>query len=218
VPDLLTDITALGAAPVQQVLDRAKVKASEHPYSHFSPDCGPESQAQYLEWAQGRGEGEHAGMERDEYHQTTLETVVQGIVAHRAAHPEWVYTLEQPEGSAMATDPMVLKHLGKPQKLKQCSYGWKHEKATWIWTNLEPKFWKPREWRKGRNLYCASCNAGIQHEERIIRKDANDLRPPAGTSTMPTFCQTARRNRIAPGLGEELANAAMTQWRAKMAQ
>ena len=89
-----------------------------------------------------------------------------------------------------------------------------------IWTNLQPEFWTPREWRKGRNLYGTSCNAGFQHEERMNRKDASDLRPPAGTSTMPTFYQigTARRNRIAPGLGEELANAAMAQWRAKKAQ
>ena len=123
VPDLIIDISKLGAAPVQQVLNKAKVSAAEHPYSHFSPDCDPETKAQHLEAAQGRGKGLHAGEDRDHFHQSTLDTIVRGIVTHRAAHPEWVYTVEQPEGSAMATDPGVIEHLGQPVKLRQCCYG-----------------------------------------------------------------------------------------------
>jgi len=55
------------------------------------------------------------------------------------------------------------------------------------------------------------------HEEGMLRRGSHDMRPPAGTATMPGFTRAAARNRIVTDLAEELARAALRKWQAERA-
>ena len=169
---------------------------------------------QHLEKAQGRGSGEHAGKERSPEQTKALLEMIEGIRKHRSRVPGWSYTVEQPRGSAVAKMPEVREVLGAPVEVRQCCYGWKHCKPTWVWTDLYPEWWQPREFEEGKCQWCHACNTGTRHEERMTRRDANDRRPPAGTSTMPGYSRDARWNRIAPPLAEQWAAAALRRWEA----
>ena len=89
-----------------------------------------------------------------------------------------------------------------------------HCKPTWIWTNLFPRYWKPWPFKKGRCSHCHACNTGEQHRERMTRRDADDHRPQASTSTMPGYARDARYDRISHDLAEEWARAAGGRWEA----
>ena len=53
---------------------------------------------------------------------------------------------------------------------------------------------------------------GEPHAERMTRRDADDHRPQAGTSTMPGYARDARYNRVNCNLAEEWAKAARHRW------
>ena len=132
------------------------------------------------------------------------------MAAHRG-DPGFTYTVEQPEGSALAKDPEVIKVLGQPTLVRQCCYGYLHCKPTLIWTNLTPEEWTPRSFKKGETTWCKCCRAGVMHKERIIRRNSSDKRPAAGSKKMKGFTFEAVKNRINPNLAEELATAAMNK-------
>ena len=212
VPDIRADLTKGAGDLMQRTLARAKVAQKEHPYAHFSVSCTEESINQRLEKAKGAGSGQHAGKRRSKQQTRAVREVVEGVKAHREREPRWAYTVEQPRGSAMAEMATVKKHLGQPVEVRMCCYGYKHCKPTWLWTNLYPRYWQPRPFKKGQCTHCNACNTGTIHPERMTRRDKNDKRPPAGTSTMPGYSRDARWNRVAPELAEELAQAALTRW------
>jgi len=214
VPDMRMDFTKGKGDLVKKAMQAGKLKEHEMPYCHFSPSCTQESILQHLEKAQGRGSGEHAGKERSAGQVKALEEMVEGIRKHRHRVPGWSYTVEQPRGSAVAKMDEVREVLGEPVEVRQCCYGWKHCKPTWVWTDLYPEWWQPRPFKEGECQWCQACNTGTRHEERMTRRDANDKRPPAGTSTMKGYSRDARWNRINPNLAAEWAAAAMEKWTA----
>lgn len=194
---------------IQKISKMAGVTQQEVPYVHFSLDCSTNSKFQYMEATQGRGKGVHA--EKDRLDDGAVTAMVRSILKqqHRTQGKQ-AFTVEQPAGSAMATHPLM-KALGEPILTHQCCYGYKHCKPSWIWTNLFPRYWKPRPFAKGKCRHCKHCNEGTQHEERMMRrgKHDRDFKPP----TREGFTKKAMRNRIAPDLGEILAKAAVRKWR-----
>ena len=69
-----------------------------------------------------------------------LKEIVSGILHYLGIDPEWSFTLEQPKGTALATHPQI-KRLERalkvqPVEVHMCSYGYKWQKPTMIWTNL----------------------------------------------------------------------------------
>ena len=213
-PDLQTDFRAGEEQSAQNLvrlaLKQALVREEEHPYAHFSPDCDPESILNRLEKENGRGRGSHAGKAREPTQEKAVRAVIRAITEQSERNPAWAWTLEQPKGSAM--QEMIPQEMGEPVEVHQCCYGYLHCKPTWIWTNLYPRYWKPRPFKKGQCSHCHACNTGQMHEERMLRRGSHDTRPPAGTATMPGFTREAARNRIAPDLAEELARAALRKW------
>ena len=124
--------------------------------------------------------------------------MVLSIIAEIERNPQFSYTIEQPRGSALADDQMM-KLLGQPVEVRMCSYGYLWSKPTWIWTNLYPRFWKPRPFNT-----CEFCAANTIHLHRIIRRDENDHRPPP---QIPGFTVEAAKNRIHPDLAQEWGEA-----------
>ena len=143
--------------------------------------------------------------------QRAIKEILTTIHEYSHISPAWTWTVEQPQGSAMGAMQEVKEVLGEPILVHQCCYGYKHCKPTWIWTNLQG-YWTPRTFKRGKCYHCKACDTGTMHEERMTRRDASDLRPPAGESTMKGFTREAARSRIAPDLAEEIANAAMARW------
>ena len=80
-----------------------------------------------------------------------------------------------------------------------CSYGYKWQKPTMIWTSLG-KHWTPRSLTQ----YCKYCRTNTKHPTRIVRRDDKDRRPAA---QLEGFTQEASRNRIAPMLAQDWAIA-----------
>ena len=75
-----------------------------------------------------------------------------------------------------------------------CCYGYSWSKPTWIWTNLQ---WTPRPFS-----VCRYCRTNTMHPSRIVRRDADDHRPPPH---IPGFTAEAPKNRIHPDVAEEWA-------------
>ena len=192
---------------MEKAMMRSKASRQENMWAHFSPSCTQESKLQYLEAAQGRGEGEHAGKERDVEQQRAIKEILTTIHEYSHISPAWTWTVEQPQGSAMGAMQEVKEVLGEPILVHQCCYGYKHCKPTWIWTNLFPQWWRPRPFDT-----CQYCREGVRHPHRIVRRDASDDRPPP---RLEGFTTEAAKNRIAPDLGEDLAAAMIRRWEAE---
>ena len=132
-----------------------------------------------------------------------LREIVSGILHYLDLYPRWIFTLEQPKGTALARHKEI-KRLEKALKIKlvevrMCSYGYKWKKPTRIWTNLG-KHWAPRSLTQ----YCKYCRTNTKHPMRIVRRDDKDRRPAA---QLEGFTQEASRNRIVPLLVQDWANA-----------
>ena len=145
----------------------------------------------------------HANMAPCPIASKALKEIVSGILHYLGIDPEWSFTLEQPKGTALATHPQI-KRLEralniKPVEVRMCSYGYKWQKPTMIWTNLG-KFWTPRSLTQ----YCKHCRDNTQHEQRIVRRNDKDRRKAA---QLEGFTQEASRNRIAPLLAQDWAKA-----------
>ena len=133
------------------------------------------------------------------------QVVCVGILDYLEEHLRWLFTLqlEQPKGTALANHKEI-RRLEKALKIKpvevcMCSYGYKWQKPTMIWTNLG-MYWKPRSLTQ----YCKHCRNNTKHPMRIVRRDDQDRRPAA---QLEGFTQEASRNRIAPLLAQEWAVA-----------
>ena len=211
-PDMRMDFVKGGGDLVTKARTEARLRQDELIFGHFSPNCTEETILQFLEKAQGRGSGARTEKGRSQKQAKAVEEVVIGIVKYRDRVPEWSYTVEQPRGSAMAEIDIVKQYLGEPIEVRQCCYGYLHCKPTWVWTNLYPDWWQPRDFKQGQCRYCQACNTGEQHAERMTRRDADDHRPQAGTSTMPGYARDARYNRVNCNLAEEWAKAARRRW------
>ena len=170
---------------------------------HFSPECITQTIINYLEAANGRGQGVHANMAPCPIASKALKEIVSGILHYLGIDPEWNFTLELPKGTAPATHPQI-KRLERalniqPVEVRMCSYGYKWQKPTMIWTNLG-RFWTPRSLTQ----YCKHCRDNTKHDQRIVRRNDKDRRPAA---QLEGFTQEASRNRIAPLLAQDWAKA-----------
>ena len=193
---------------ITRALRAAGIRPNDLVMIHFSPDCTSNTIINHMERTQGRGRGLHANLPRED--DETITTIVRAILKYKLmTRNRMTYTLEQPEGSALATHP-ILEALGPPTVLHQCCYNQKHCKPTLLWTNLYPRYWKPRPFQKGKCTHCKACNKGVRHEQRLMRRGPEDVtfKPPS----MPGFGAEAMRNRINPNLGEILARAAVRKW------
>ena len=132
-----------------------------------------------------------------------LREIVSGILHYPGLYPKWSFTLEQPMGTALARHKEI-KRLEKalktkPVEVRTCSYGYKWQKPTMIWTSLG-KHWKP----KNLTQYCKYCRNNTKHPMWIVRRDDQDRRPAA---QLEEFTQEASWNRIAPLQAQEWAVA-----------
>ena len=173
---------------------------------HASPNCKPHTIIQRLERARDDSV-ELAAVRRaaQAEERQVVSGLVQSIETELARNPSFAYTVEQPKGSALIHNA-DMQRLGMPVEVRMCSYGYEWCKPTWVWTNLYPRHWKPRDFRQ----YCKYCRDNVMHPVRIVRRDANDDRP---QPKLPGFTVEASKNRIHPDLAEEWAHAMKTRWR-----
>ena len=206
IPDMLFDFNLGKGNLVAYTQRRARVSNNENIGMHISPNCQTQSIGQRIEAANGenRGQGLHAGKEEDPKEKLTLQYTVQSILKKTAEIPRWSYIVEQPRGSA-ASQNEWMKKLGQPVEARMCGYGYEWCKPTWIWTNLYPKYWTPRAFN-----VCSYCESNTMHPRRMIRRNADDHRPPPH---IEGFTREAAKNRIHPDLAEELGNAMMRRWK-----
>ena len=211
-PDTMMDFAAQSKCDaITRALKATGVNVEDLVMVHFSPDCTSNSILNRIEKTQGRGRGMHAGLPRED--DETITRMVRSIlIVQTMARNKMTYVVEQPEGSALETHPMM-EALGNPIRVHQCCYGQKHCKPTTLWTNLYPRYWKPRPFQRGTCIHCEACNEGKRHEEGLMRRGPGDTayKPP----TREGFTSKAMRNRINPNLAEILAKAAMWKWRAE---
>ena len=211
IPDMLGDFTSTQDNLIVRASKRAKLTTHNTTGAHFSFDCTPETIINAIEKTNGRGRGTWANKQREQAQDCTIMKVATDIVAYAEANPRWSWTIEQPAESAVK-GIRIMRKLGKPIRVNMCTYGYKHCKPSIIYTNLYPRYWKPRSFTKGRCKWCEACNSGTLHEEWIVRRGADDHRKRAGTATMRGFTFEAAKNRIAPDLAEELARAMQQKW------
>ena len=181
----------------------AGVNQQAHMASHFSPPCEARTLLMYLEATQGRGQGRHLGEEESEEDSKMIKAIVDSIVLQEQENPAWSFTLEQPEGTALLHNDIMMP-LGTPRRVNMCAYGYKHQKPTVLWTNLG-EYWTPRD----SKTVCQHCRDITPHKERILRKNADAHR---SGPTQEGFTHEAMRNRVAPDLAEELAKAMLAKW------
>jgi hypothetical protein len=74
-----------------------------------------------------------------------------------------------------------------------------------VWTNLG-KFWTPASLTQ----HCKHCRDNTPHSQRIVKRNAKDRRPVA---QLEGFTKEATRNKIAPRLAQEWAQAMVAKLR-----
>ena len=214
VPDMLVNTKRGGDDLVQYMRTEALVRATENVGMHASPNCKPHTIIQRLENART---GSAAMTEAEAAKQRAArraaqaeeKEVVAGLVAsirtELARNPSFAFTVEQPKGSALINN-RDMKKLGAPVEVRMCAYGYRWCKPTWIWSNLYPQYWRPRDWM----VHCTYCKTNTMHPVRIVRRNNQDTRP---QPKIPGFSVEASKNRIHPALAEELGRAMMSRWR-----
>ena len=175
---------------------------------HASPQCLTQTIIMALEAANGRGKGLNANKETCPEADKAVWQIVHGIIAYLEAEPRGSFTLEQPKGSALQHHAAI-KHLEAtlnitPVEVRMCSYGYRWQKPTLIWTNLGA-FWEPRD----LHVHCDRCASNTRHDMKVVRHEKYDHRPAA---QLPGFTQVASRNRIAPQLAENWGHAMLRRW------
>ena len=208
-PQLMLDFTRGEGRLVHKACQEAGISHSQNLGGHFSPECLTQTIINFLELANGRGQGVHENMAPcpGPVASMALREIVSGILHYLDLYPDWSFTLEQPKGTALATHPEIRrlerKLKIKPVEVRMCSYGYKWQKPTMIWTNLG-KFWTPRSLTQ----YCKHCRDNTRHDQRIVRRNDKDRRPAA---QLEGFTQEASRNRIAPLLAQDWAKAMLAK-------
>lgn len=184
---------------------KARVSTDVTIGGHISPACNTHSLIQGLEATNGngRGRGTNAGKEEDPAEKETIRLMVASITRKTRDTPAWSYTVEQPRGSDLGTNP-DMRTLGTPVEVRMCSYGYDWSKPTWVWTNLYPKYWTPRAFDS-----CQYCKTRTRHPRTVLRQNADDKRP---KPFIPGFTLEAARNRIHPDLAQEWARAMIARW------
>ena len=189
VPDMMFDVNAAKGDIVGYAREKSMAKKGEIRAAHFSPNCKPHSVIQSMEEAMGRTVSDELSHEEH----TLVWNIVRSILLELERNPAFKYTIENPRGSKLAKHPGMQK-LGKPKEVRMCCYGYTWSKPTWIWTNLQ---WTPKPFS-----VCKYCKTNTPHPSRIVRRDANDHRPPPH---IPGFTIEAAKNRIHPDVAEEWA-------------
>ena len=189
VPDLMFDVNNAKGDIIGYVREKTMARKGEIRAAHFSPSCKPHSIIQHLEEAQDRLAKETISHEEH----ILISNIGRSIEVELERNPNFKYTVENPKGSKLANHPEMRK-MGKPKEVRMCCYGYSWSKPTWIWTNLK---WTPRPFS-----VCKYCRTNTPHPSRIVRRDANDHRPPPH---IPGFTLEAAKNRIHPDVAEEWA-------------
>jgi len=179
---------------VRHITRKAHAKDGAVIAMHTSPNCQRHPIAQRLEEAQHRSTHAATLVQEEEM----VRMLVGSILKECRRNPKFSFTIENPRGSALAEDPMM-QLLGQPVEVRMCSYGYLWCKPTWIWTNLYPRYWRPRPFET-----CRYCATNTKHPHRIIRRDEHDNRPPP---QIPGFTVEAAKNRIHPDLAQEWGEA-----------
>jgi len=187
VPDMMFDVNNARGDIVGYIREKSMAKKGEIRAAHFSPNCKPHSVIQFLEEAQNR----IVGISVEEH--ILVSNIVRSIEVELERNPNFKYTIENPRGSNLAKHPGI-RQLGEPKEVRMCCYGYSWSKPTWIWTNLQ---WTPRPFS-----VCRYCRTHTMHPSRIVRRDADDHRPPPH---IPGFTTEAAKNRIHPDVAEEWA-------------
>jgi len=189
VPDMMFDVNTAKGDIVGYAREKSMAKTGEIRAAHFSPNCKPHSVIQSLEETQDRTVSDEISHEEH----ILVSNIVRSIEVELERNPTFKYTIENPRGSKLAKHP-GMKQLGKPKEVRMCCYGYSWCKPTWIWTNLQ---WTPRPFS-----VCKYCKTNTLHPSRIVRRDANDHRPPPH---IPGFTIEAAKNRIHPDVADEWA-------------
>jgi len=213
-PDLLMNMAVDASTTytvVEQVMKRTGTWQEDLCHIHISPNCDPESTLQRIEVTQKRGKGEHAGMQRPEQQERTIQAISRGIKQAVQTDPTISYTVEQPKETALKNHPALTSLPGEVRIVKGCCYGYKWQKPMRIWTNLG-KWWKPKCSHEPRWLlkcpHCRECRENKPHKQCLIRRGPHDKRPGA---KLPGLSPEASRNRIPTKMAAEWAVASMAR-------